>query len=268
MFKIIFGNQGQRGDLIMNTVVARAIKEKFPNCHTSMSINKQYEDMKELFYNHPYIDSVSIWEGYDDWPTQNDINHAKNFDIILHPMPQHPNNHCWYNLVNYQTEAACIMNGFTPPKDLSCILNKYFEVKKQIKSVCISPFTAWERKNISSEKWQSIIDYIYNKGYLVFQIGSKNEYKFNNTIKEDLTYIESTKLALGCDLVIGLDGGFSWLMSAYKHPFLGLYGHSYDNLISPKVYEPINPNSTYLESFRAQDIPNDIIFQKIDELLK
>lgn len=275
--QIIGTNQGQRGDLIMGTVVARAIKEKFPNSYFSLGINKQYEDMAPLFYNHPYIDSVSIWEGYDNWPTQNDIQHAKQFDVVLSPMPQHPNSHCWYKLVNHQTEASCIMNGLTPPKDLQCYLTKYFEVQGSKDYIAISPFTAWDKKNISIEKWQSIIDYIVKtRGFNVLQLGGANEHRFENTFyPNDMhyswmpwNYFESVKKMLGCTFTITLDGGLCWAASAYNHPTLGLMGLHYNGLNSSKLYQPINLNGHYLEAPRAEDIPNELIFQKIDEMIQ
>ncbi len=266
--KIIGTNQGQRGDLIIGTVVARAIKEKFPNSHFTLGINKQYEDMKELFYNHPYIDNISIWEGYDNWPTTNDVKLMEQFDLVLHPMPQHPNNHCWYQLVNHQTEASCIMNGLTPPKNLQCSLFRWFDLIPEYNNViCISPFTAWEKKNITIEKWQEIIDYIHNKGISIIQIGDKNEYKFNHTYKATFSYLESTTIMLSCKFLICLEGGMNWVASAYGQKVLGLMGLHYDGLKSSKLYQPVNPNAIYLESDKAENISNRLIYKAIDELL-
>ena len=278
--RIIGTNQGQRGDLIMGTVVARAIKERFPDSSFTLGINKLYEDMKPLFYNHPYIDDIVIWENYDNWPSVNDVRKAYEYNLILNPMPQHPNSHCWYNLVKHQTEASCIMNGLTPPKDLSCHLNKYFGPIDKFKDyIAISPFTAWERKNISLQKWQSIINYIDSKGFQVLELDAPRAPErgwFNRTFYPNSPiyswppwdYFYSVKAMLSCKFLICLDGGLSWVASAYKFPVLGLYGYHYDGLISPKVYEPINPDAIYLEAGKAEDIPNELIFKKIDEMIK
>jgi len=269
--KIIGTNQGQRGDLIMGTVVARAVKERFPESFFTIGINKKYQDMEDLFKNHPYIDEVHIWEEYDHWPNQNDIDYIKNnnFNIVLHPMPKHPNDHCWYNLVKHQTEASCIMNGLTPPKDLKCILSKYFNLYSEYKDyICIAPFTAWEKKNISSQKWESIISFIKQRGFKILQIGSDSEIKINEVDKKiNAPYFEAVKIMLSCKFLICLDGGMSWVASAYDHPVLGLYGYHYDNLISPKVYEPLNSNAIYLESDKADNIDNNLIFDNLNKLL-
>ncbi len=271
MIRIVGTNQGQRGDLIMGTVVARAIKEKFPDSHFTLGINKQYEDMSPLFLNHPYIDNIHIWQTYDGWPNSGDINWLQILkpDILLHPMPQHPNSHCWYKLVNHQTESSCIMNGLVPPKDLQCYLNKYFELNNKYKNyICIAPFTAWDKKNISNEKWQWIISYLTFHGNPVIQLGNSNEFKFRNTQQPELSYFDSVKLMLSCKFLICLDGGMNWVASAYNHPTLGLMGLHYDGLESSKLYQPINQNGHYLESDRAENIPNELIFKKIDEMIE
>ncbi len=279
MIKIIFGNAGQFGDCIMNTVVARALKEKFPNSELIMGIGDKYKEIEPLFKNHPFINSTYIWDSYNNWPSQSDINYLEQnkFDLILHAMPQHPQNHCWYKLVNRQTEASCIMNGLTPPKDLSCYLEKYFEVPSCKDYIAISPFTAWQKKNISNEKWQAIIDYIVKvRGFNVLQLGAPNEHHFKNTFYPNAMhyswppwdYFQSVKKMLGCTFIITLDGGLCWSSSAYSHPTLGLMGLHYDGLNSSKLYQPINPNGHYLEAPRAEDIPNELIFQKIDAMIQ
>lgn len=270
MLKIIGTNQGQRGDLIVGTVVARAIKERFPNSQFTLGINKKYQDMIDLFRYHPYIDSIHVWDEYDNWPSQNDINFLKTnyYDIFLHPMPKHPNDHCWYNLVEHLTESACIMNGFVPPKDLTCVLNKYFDLYSEYKNyICIAPFTAWERKNISLDKWEKIVSFINNKGFRVIQIGGDNEINIKGAEKINTSYFESVKIMLSCKFLISLDGGMAWVASAYKHPVLGLYGYHFENQFSAKIYQPLNTNAIYLEAGKAENIDNNLIFDNLNKLL-
>lgn len=265
--KIIGTNQGQRGDLIIGTVVAKAIKERFPQSHFTLGINKQYQDMVDLFKYHPYIDDVHIWDQYDNWPNQYDINflRSNNYNLILDPMPKHPNDHCWYNLVNHQTEAACIMNGFTPPKDLNCILNRYFDLdKKYTNYISIAPYTAWTKKNISDQKWEEIVNFLNTKNIKVIQLGADSEKIIKGCEKiNGLSYFESVKIMLSTKLLICLDGGMSWVASAYQHPVLGLYGYHYDRLLTPKVYEPLNKNAIYLEAEHAENINFELIKETI-----
>lgn len=275
---ILFGNAGQYGDLIMNTVVARAIKEKFPESTLTMGIGNIYKEIEPLFKNHPIIENTHVWDSYDKWPTQKDIEYFENnkYDIILNAMPQHPQNHLWYKLINHQCEAVTIMNGLTPPKDLSCYLEKYFEVPSCKDYIAISPFTAWNKKNISKEKWQAIINYIVKeRGFNVLQLGAPNEYHFKDTFYPNdgmyswppWDYFQSVKKMLGCTFIITLDGGLNWVSSAYSNPTLALLGHHYDGLNTSKLYQPINVNGYYLEAPKAEDIPNELIFAKIDEMI-
>ena len=157
------------------------------------------------------------------------------------------------------------MNGFSPPKDLSCVLTKYFELKSGFEdSVCISPFTAWEKKNISLSKWEQIVSFVNSKGLKVVQIGGNSEPTIKGAEKKlNLSYFESAKVMLSCKFLICLDGGMSWVASAYKQKVLGLYGYHFDGLMSPKIYQPINENAIYLESKNAEDIQMNLIFDNI-----
>jgi len=263
---ILGGNQGQRGDLIIGTVLARAIKQKFPNSTYILGINKKYYDMVPIFKNHPFIDYTIEWDGYDEWPTNIDIETVSkiNPDILLHPMPQHPNNHCWYNLVNHLTESTCIMNGFTPPQNLNCYLNKYFDTYSEYnKTICISPFTAWQNKNISINKWKEIIKLVKNNGFEVIQLGPPEEEWIEGAKKISCSYFESVKIMLSCKFLLGLDGGMSWVASAYDHPAICLYGYHFKNLYSAKIYQPYNKNAIYLEAKSAEENPLDQIKEKI-----
>lgn len=267
---ILGGQAGQYGDIILNTVVAKAIKQKFPNSHYIYGISKKYWDIHELFLYHPHIDNLIQWEGYDDFPTQRDIESINNIkpDIFLYPMASHPNNHCWYRLVNSLTESACIMQGFVPPEDKSCYLNRYFDLYNEYSNfVCISPFTSWKLKNISNEKWQRIINFICKNGYKVIQIGAKEEFQFNNVIKLELSYFESVKTMLSCKFLITLDTGMNWVASAYNHPVLALFGLHFPGIANAKIYQPLNKNGHYLESVLADDIAEELIFEKIKFLL-
>jgi len=267
---ILGGNQGQYGDLIMGTVVARAIKEKFPDSTYYLGINKKYWDIAPLFENHCYIDGVVQWDGYDNFPTQNDVKlfHQIKPNIFLDPMSKHPNEHCWFHLVSHQTEAMCIQNGFVPPKDLSCVLNRHFELDPKYKDyVCIAPFTAWSKKNISIQKWNAITNFLNGLGVKVLQIGHQSEPVLNFCEKPILTYFESVKAMLSCRFLIVLDGGMNWVASAYQQKVLGLMGCHYEGLNFSKIYQPINKNATYLESNLAEHISDRLILESISKLL-
>jgi len=268
--KFIGLNAGQFGDLVMNTVAARAIKQKWPESHFTLGIGQPFKEIAPLFKNHPYIDDVHIWESYDGLTDQDKYYIEENeFDKVFNPMPQHKHSD-WYNRVKNQTEEVCLMHDLIPPDDLSCYLEKYFKpfgIGRDV--VCISPWTAHEPKNLPLEKWEKIVKYIKGKGYDVAQLSAPNQPAIYGAWRSKIatSYMSSVNTLLASKLLITLDSGMSWTASAYQHPVLGLYGYHYPSIKSPKVYEPINSNAIYLEGQHANDIPLEQIFDQIDKML-
>lgn len=260
------------GDIIMNTVAARSHKQLYPDSHLTLCVANKYGDLKDLFKNHPYIDDFHVYEGYDGI-TQNDIKYLQDnkFDHIYNPMPQHKYVNWWQNPdISVQTAEVCQMHDLPIPEELFCFLTRWFGVPNYKDCITIFPFTNGKEKNLSIEKWQQIIDYISNQGFIVIQLGAKDEFKFNNTLQPKSNYFESTKTMLGSKFTIGLDSSCSWLSSAYNHPFLGLFGYlyPYSGISTSKIYQPINFEARYLEAPRAEDIPNELIFQEIDIMIQ
>lgn len=268
--KIIGFNAGQYGDLVMNTVACRAAKQQWPDCYLTLGIGKPFEEIAPLFKNHPHIDDIHIWESYNGL-TDGDKKYIdeQKFDKVFNPMPYHKNLN-WYNEVDCQTAEVCRMHDLEPPEDLSCYLEKYF-FPRQLSwdFICISPFTAHEPKNMDMTRWIQIIKYIKNKGIDVCQLSSPNDPQlFGTFINSDRSYFGSVKALLASRFLITLDGGLNWVSSAYKHPTLGLMGRHYPNQISSKSYQPINLNAQYLEAAHANDIEMELVFEKINEMLK
>jgi ADP-heptose:LPS heptosyltransferase len=260
------------GDIIMNTVAARSHKELYPDSHFTLCVANKYSDMELLFKNHPYIDDFHVYEGYDG-VTKNDIQWLKDnkFNHVYNPMPQHKYFNWWLNPnIKNQTAEVCDMHDLSIPNNLQCYLEKWFDITDNKDCISIYPFTNGKEKNLSNNKWQQIIDYINSKGFNVIQLGAKNEFQFEYTFKPNLNYFESTKLMLGTKFTLGLDSSCAWLSSSYSHPFLGLYSYlyPYQGLTTSKIYQPINNTATYLESDKVENIPNELIFSKIDEMIE
>jgi ADP-heptose:LPS heptosyltransferase len=271
--KAIGWNLGQRGDIVMNTVVARGFKEMYPNSHLTLGIYKEYADMAKLFLNHPYIDDVHVYDSYHDWPNDNDINFLKTskFDKVYHGMPSHSRSD-WYNHCKSQTEEACLMNNINPPKDLQCILSKWFDINQEYNNyVCISPFSSANKKDLSIEKCNEIVNFINSLGYHVLQLSAYNQPKLDNCTYLKTDYFNSVVNMLSCKALITVNTGMSWTASAYSHKVLGLYGidtWGYHGLKTSKVYEPINPNATYLSSENVNNIDMELIKDSIVKILK
>ena len=47
---IIGFNQGQIGDLAMNIICCKSLKNKYPDCKITFSINKKYESIIPIFF--------------------------------------------------------------------------------------------------------------------------------------------------------------------------------------------------------------------------
>jgi ADP-heptose:LPS heptosyltransferase len=267
--RVIGFNAGQRGDLIINTVACKAAKQKWPDCHLTFGIGKPYEDMALLFKNHPYIDDIHIWESYDEF-TKGDMDYLldMNFDHIFNPMPKirNPN---WFN-ETHQTVEVCKMHYLEPPDDLSCYLNPWFASDEKLdKTVCINPWTAHGPKNMLNDRWESIIQFLQNRGYRVIQLSSDNQETVGKALRTPphTSYFEAVQILLKTKLLISLDGSMAWTCSAYQHPMLGLYGIHYQGQICSKSYQPINFNAGYLEAQHANDISMDAIFERLDKML-
>lgn len=265
-------NAGQFGDLVINTVAARAIKEKYPKSHFTLGIGKPFEAIAPLFLNNKYIDDVHIWESYDGL-TGGDIDYIDfmQFDKVFDPMPQHKKNN-WWNDVKNQTEEVCIMHDLKPPKDLSCSLTKWFKTNDRFyKYIAIFPFGGVYRgidneKCLTIKRAEQIIEIILSYGYKVLQVGGNNEPILKGALKLNTNYFESVKNILGCKMAIGVDTGLSWVMSGYEFPFLGLYSNQfYKDKIS--VIQPINKKAIYLDSYNVNNINLHDIEKSIRSIL-
>jgi len=273
MNKRILGNQGQFGDLCMNTVAFKKIKELYPNDFLIMSINKKYSEIAPIFFNNPYIDSLVIWDQYDNWPNEKDALTIKKYknSIINHPMSSHTIDR-WY-LRSHQTEECAFMNGYYGerfPNGEQCILNKWFDVQKNDKLISFAPFAGFynpnNRKKLSISNAQKIVDLIKANGYDIIQLGGKDEPHLEGAIKIDCSFFESIKIGLSSKFYIGTDTGMTWILSAYSKPTIGLYSYEFYGKEYVKNIQPVNPNSIYLSENNVNDITIDQIEEKFKNL--
>lgn len=266
--KAIGFNLGQFGDLAMNIIAARSFKNQFPDSKLTFGISKKYSSCKDLFLYNPYIDDIHIYEGYDEWPTKLDQEYLfyKKFDHIFNGMPQHTSNKWFENY--HQTQEVCAMHGLHTNVDLQINLNNYFNYTKEDKLITIAPFGGYGQahKSLSDKKIQDIINFCQLLGYSVLQIGHESE---PSILKNRFigNYVESVIQILKSKLFITVDTGLNWFMSGYKHPVLALYSNDYFGKYLKNI-QPINPNAQYLDADNLNNIENEVIFDRIKEILK
>jgi ADP-heptose:LPS heptosyltransferase len=260
-------NQGQFGDLCMNVIACKAFKNQYPDSHFTFGINKKYESISPIFIKNKFIDDIHIWDGYDNWPTQNDLDYLNNnkFDIVFHPMKcLRPR----WQPVRHQTEEICLINDLKPPEDLQIELNKYFETKRGYEnyiSICAWGATDSEKKNLPNSKIDEICSIITKYGYkpLFFQ----KQYKEFNFI--DLPFFEAIKIMLSTKILISIDSAMLWIASGYKFPAIGLYNRNYYSnygAFTSKNWQPINPNAQYIESDSMLNIDLNLLEENIKNL--
>jgi ADP-heptose:LPS heptosyltransferase len=263
--KAIGFNQGQYGDLCINLVACKAFKRDLPNSNLYLGINKRYESLKEIFLYNNLIDNIHIWDKYDGWPSQEDVNFISNekFDIVFNPMPKHSSED-WY-LHRHQTEETCLMHGITPPDDLRVKLNKYFETKRQNKYVAVNLFAETRSSDKTPDLQQSIsiVNLIKSLGYIPVQIGLPEQPQICDN-QFFGSFFETIKFVLSCDFLVTVDSAISWIASGYSFPVVGIYAYSYyTGATTSKNWQPINKNAIYIEKNRISDITTHDIEQAI-----
>ena len=254
---------GQYGDLVINTVAIKWLKKLYPDCHFTLGIAEKYSSIAPLFNHNYLIDDIHIYEGYDNFPTENDKQYLlkQNFDGIFNPMPKHfPG--AWYNHVHYGVIYSLIQ-GLGFPDDLQCYLNPWFGDNENFRRcVTISAFPSKSQqldKTLSIKKWEKIVSAINKMGYRCIQLGGKYDIPIKGAERPDFNWVEAAQ-ALHCSVLqITTDTSWAWIGSAYQCNVIGLYGKNYPDLINIQSHCPINPHATYFTSEKVNDIDEEKI---------
>jgi ADP-heptose:LPS heptosyltransferase len=271
MLRAIGWNLGLRGDIIMNTVAARSFKEQYPEFKLTLGVGPQFADMEPLFRDHPFFDAFHVYNSYDNWPDNIDFEYLnkEKYDIVFHGKPAHVDE--WYKFRHQYAEAAK-MNSLPIPSNLNPILTKWFPIEKLEKTIAFAPFAGYihnknNDKMLSQYKTEIIVKFIKQLGYKVLFLGGSNEPEIPGVIRLNSSYFESVKLMLGCQFLIHTDTGIAHAAGAYDFPRLGLYGYRYYGKDNVKNIIPLNTNSINLHASNVNDIDDELIFQKIEEII-
>jgi hypothetical protein len=270
MKKAIGFHLGQRGDIVISSLCAKAFKESdtFKDYHLTLGIGPQYMDMLPLFYQHPYFDNFHIYNSYDNWPNNEDSNYLKNqkYDFIFNGKPEHLDPYWWKT--KHLTEETCEMVGLKPPNNLQCVLNKWFSLDNKYKDcIAFAPFAGFYNKNspkkLSLENATKLVSLLNKSGYLnIIQLGGLDEPTVLGCHKINADYFTAIRIMLSCKYLLHTDTGVSWIASAHSLPCLGLYSNCdyHSRIIS---LQPINPNAIYLDNVNVNNIHPELILEKL-----
>ena len=267
--KAIGFNQGQYGDLCINLIACKSFKQVYPDSTLIFGVNHRYRDLAPIFLKHPHIDGIHVWEGYDNWPTERDLDYmaSQEFDHIFHPMPRLS----WdWQTKHHQTEEVCFVNGLPSPGDLQIYLNPSATlVNNNYKGfivVCGVGATDGAKKNLDEQKLDYVCGLIVKLGYQPLFLASS--YKEHASVHTP--FVEAVGIMLGCKALVTIDSALCWIASGYQFPTLGLYNQFYyadKGAQTSKNWQPINPNAVYLEAAGVNEIPNEAIETALKSIL-
>lgn len=275
MKRAIGFNLSQYGDLVIGTVTARAFKQQFPDYELEFGIASKYQGIAPLFFNHPDIDKIHIWEGCDDWPNHpEDSRHLnwEKYDIVFHAMAPHTIN-SWYNERHF-TQENCLVHGLNPPENLQCFLNKWFDTLSGYENyVALSVFPGYGVSNgrtFSVEKLNELVEKIHKLGLKTIVIGTDLEPKLIDTKVTNTTFFNAVKIMLSCKILITADTAMSWVASAYDFPTIGFYTKNYFDMKIERIQShiPVNPRGHYLAAEKIDDIEINNIVEILKEKIK
>jgi len=264
--KVCIGMRGQYGDVIMQEPALRKFIKENPDTKIVLAVAKKYEQVLPLFKDyHENIIEFKSFEGYDNWPTEEDTEYLQEqeFDALFPPdIPLHPDP-LWAKQRHIVSETALMIGLTADTTDIELKMPQ--EVKKEPNTIAVHMFSSkWPggTRSISVEKQTKIVAYLKELGYKVYQISSPNQPHIEGTIFEHGTYYDACIKMLSTDMLISCDSGMAWVASAYNHPTIALFSTAYNSQIgTTKNWHPVNPNGVYMEELLADQVP----FEKIKE---
>jgi len=267
--KIAGWNFGLFGDLVMNTTLAKTFKTHNPDSNLIFCVGRKYSAILPLFYNHPCIDGFHVWEGCDDWPTNNDSKYIESgrFDKVYSACPQHKRQD-WYKY-NHYIEEVHDMNDFPPPVDMQCHLDKWFQTEERSQKLITTSLVSGNDplgRALDSNQILSLHKDIEKLGYKVVRLDTKQCPTLENDYPASkLSLLDAVKLLLTSKLHLTVDTSYSWIGSSYSHPVLSLHGINYPDMDIEHVksHVPFNPNARAIISNSVKEIKNQSIIDVI-----
>jgi ADP-heptose:LPS heptosyltransferase len=253
-------NQGQYGDIFIGLTAARVLKRVDPGCNFLLSINRRYQDCKEIFKLSKDIDDIVIWDTYNDFPGENDLRDIERLNgtytdfNLFDPMPQHVTPD-WYNH-RHQTEEFCLMHDLPSPteEEMNFQLSKP-EVERG-NYICICPATSFGRnKNLTSEIINEIKSFCSDTGLELIQVSGPEDPLVDGAERFVGSFYESILKVLSSKFLVSADTGMIWAISAFSHPTIGFYSYRFYGGAETSInWRPKNTNQISLESDFIENI--------------
>lgn len=267
MIKACGWQQGEFGDIVLSSTLCRTFKGLYPDSFLTLACNKKYSNILPLFYNNKFIDGFHLWDIYDDWPGQQDHKFIYTQDYVYTAMPQHKDLF-WYNKPGaHNISEIHNMYGFPEPKNKQCYLNKWFDLlPNHNKTITASVFASGHHpdqlaRTFSVEKIKELFSSIELMGYNVIRLDTRFEPEIEDRWPASkLPLIEAARILCSSRLHVTCDTSWSWIADGYSHNTIGW--------ARLPAYVPINPNGYYFIDNTIQNIPLELITEKIKEKLK
>ncbi len=269
--KAIGFNTAQRGDIILNTVAARSLKEIYPTAHFTLAVAPEYADMRDLFARHPYIDEFHVYHSHDGTDQIDQLFRREQglYDVVFSGTPAHTIEPWW--MIHHQAAEVCLMNGLSVPSDIQCVLTLPTDIPDNKSYIGLQPYAGWQdwpnKKSFTVARATELVVAIRALGYQVLQFGGPEEPTLDGATKFEGTYFDSMRHMLGCRALVTTDSGRCWAASAYSFPTLGLYSNSYYGPQFIHNIQPINPNARYLDVDLVVNLPLDQIIATLKETI-
>ena len=280
-FKVLGVRQSLIGDCIMSLPVLQFVEKRRPNSYKYWHVAKKCSQSAPLFYNHPLIDKIVITDCEEGFGPK-DIELAKQCDFVFNTTPQHPFGECWHDHRNMLQETW-VMAGIDlkefealTEEEKTPSLTKWFNTNRESNTIAVHCFAGYGRDNHrspSKEWWAELIESLTKQGFKVIRLGHPKEPELTkcNDLRH-LSFLEQIQIALGCDMYIGTDSGFSLVMGAYSHPQITLLTNwNVNHFQNPTCLQPINKNniSLFNEFIKGgcSGISKDKVLENIKNLL-
>ena len=269
------GIHGHRyGDIFMGLAAFGIIKKYDPDCEITIVINGDYRDCAPFFLAQKIIDKIYITNnpvgGFDEIDKQWIIDNK--FTHVFDPLADHDHSSPWWFYRNQPQELAYIHGLPIEQHSGKLNLDKWFKSDPNFKNyVAFHPFAgAYDpnnKKTLTKEFAQKIVNSIRKLSYEVLQLGGPNEPGLDGVLKLPTDYFVSGKNLLSCKALIVGDSGFNWMASCYNFPVVGLYSYEYYGPDYVKNIQPINPNAIYLQERNVNQIELDLVISKLKMVL-